>query len=260
MAGLNQCIADPPPWLWKADPVDAISFLAMDRRKAFFLQLRLASKQGDRSELVTLVDSMLRHRFLVQLPLGGRVQQVRNLVTANPDSLDPSAADQRKNASGRLKELIDSVSGFDAGLAPTRSDIATLESLATEISLSSQPIASSVPTPIQIEQAIGAMPVDLAMLVFIDLETEMLAMLVSSQGIESWVISNRRTIQQEVVGLLRDLGVPKNRNGTRLRDTDQWKVSARKLLERIFARAASSDNTQAKPSCYYEQVIARAAS
>jgi len=234
MAGLNQCTADPPPWLWKADPVDAISFLAMDRRKAFFLQLRLASKQGDRSELVTLVDSMLRHRFLVQLPLGGRVQQVRNLVTANPDSLDPSAADQRKNASGRLKELIDSVSGFDAGLAPTRSDIATLESLATEISLSSQPIASSVPTPIQIEQAIGAMPVDLAMLIFIDLETEMLAMLVSPQGIKSWVISNSRTIQQEVVGLLRNLGVPKNRNGTRLRDTDQWKVSARKLRERIL--------------------------
>lgn len=231
---LKHCTDDPPSWLWKVDPVDAISFLSMDRSAAHALQLRWAVARGDGNEIVTVADDLLRHRFLKELPLGGRVEQLRNLVSTHFSADQGEAVEQRKVASGRLKELMDAVSGFDSEAPPIGNDVTRLESLATELALSSQAIASTMPPPVQIEQSLGRMPAGLAMLIYVDLIPETLAILVSSRGIESWMIPHSRATKQEVVGLLRNVGVPAKHTASRLSDVNQWRPSAEKLCRRII--------------------------
>lgn len=233
-AWLKRCTDDPPFWLWKVDPIDAISFVSMDRSAAYQMQLRFAMKHGDGNEMVTIADALLRHRFLSQLPLGGRLQQIRNLVSADAQTLEGDAAEQRLNSTGRLRELIDRVAAVDAGAEANEEDIAILDSIATEIALSSEAIASTVPPSVQIEQTVNRMSAGMSLLIYIDLVPETAAFLVTADGVRSWSIPNSRTIQQEVVGLISDLGVAVNRAGKRMSTADQWPASARKLCERLI--------------------------
>jgi len=231
---LERVTGDPPTWLWKVDPVDALSFHAADRSPAVAARLRLVVRRDDAAGLAVLADALLRYRYLAQLPLGGRVHQVRWIASVAPEQLLGPAADLRHRAPENLQRLIDQLAQATASAGPEALPSAALEALATQIALERSALPEAVPPPLADANTHGGLDVHTGMLIFVDLGQRFLGLLVRGEQTVSWSLPPSRSLQAEVLAVLRALGVPTVTAGSRLSGSDQWPREIAKLSRRLI--------------------------
>ncbi|MEM9825559.1 MAG: CHAT domain-containing protein [Planctomycetota bacterium] len=122
--------SDPPDWLWRTDPVDALGSMRPDRTPLHRLRLELAASASDGAAVMAATDDYFADRFHRVLPLGGRRATVRFLSWADKDLLNPETR-RLVEANGPLARLRDLVTA--QGADPTHAG--TLEALATFVAL-----------------------------------------------------------------------------------------------------------------------------
>ncbi len=231
---LERVTDDPPTWLWKVDPVDALTFHADDRSPAIAAQLNLASQRPDATNLPSLADSLLRYRFLAQLPLGGRVQQVRWIASVDPERLFGPAAALRADAPENLQRLIDELTKTPAPADPNAGPDGALEALAIGIALERFMVPGAVPPPLADATQSGGLSDDAGMLIFVDLGDRFHGLLLRGERTLSWSLPPSRTLQAEVVAVMRAIGVPTVTAGARLAGSQRWQSEIAKISRRLI--------------------------
>lgn len=228
---LQRVTRNSPTWLWQVDPVDAISIQAADRAPAVAARLSLALQRDHTADLAALADALLRYRFLAQLPLGGRLQQVRSIASAEPEQLIGAAAELRANAPADFKRL------RDAWAQPADSEAepdTALEALVAQIALRRSAMPEAVPPPLADVSANGGLDEHTGMLVYVDLGERYWGLLILSDQTLAWSLPPNRTLRAEVLAVLRAIGVPALAAGSRLSGPAVWQNEVAKISQRLI--------------------------
>ncbi len=159
---------DPAPHHWRLDPVDSLSYHSFDRSPVYIAQIVSTIKRNEPNDLPALIDALQRHRFLLQLELGGRVLQARRLATLDKTLLTaPATAFVAKppllmDQLGKLATQAPPAVGtpeFDARAVQ-------MEALATVLALQRLALPAASPPPIHAVADLKRLANDEALLVF----------------------------------------------------------------------------------------------
>ena len=105
----------------------------VDRSAAHVARVNMAAATGYGENLLQAIDSMLASRFHRQLPMGGRVAQVRAIARADEKDLPPAVAEMRNKPGNPISEVRKAVA--IAG-KPTLAGMTTAEAKACVAALS----------------------------------------------------------------------------------------------------------------------------
>lgn len=231
---LERVARDPPTWQWKADPVDAVGFHIANRTPAIAARLHLAVEHDLTTDLVALADGLLRHRFLVQLPLGGRLQQVRWIGSDLPEpSLGP-AAKLRETSSDDLRRQLSELAKRAPPVAPDVEADRSNDAIATQLALRRSALPQIVPPPLTEAISHASLDEKCGILIFVDCGERFLGLLVRREQTRSWSLPPSRTLHAEVLAVLRTLGVPDVTAGSRLSGSDAWPGEVAKITRRLI--------------------------
>ena len=222
---LKTYAGDPPAYVWRADPVDAIAFQVFDRTPMIAAQLVSAVKRNAPAELIPLVDALHRSRFLNTQSLGGRVLQVRRIAATEKTLLSEESAAFVGKPPQTLSQIIN-ILAAPAPL-PSSEDFAQrgqrLESLATLLALKRQVLPAASPPPIQTANDLLELPKASGMLAFTDVGGAVIAVLAADGKIKTWNVAGSKAINGDLLKLLREIGVTGNRQASRLEGESTWK-------------------------------------
>ena len=226
---------DSPIDAWRRDPVDALSGVIADRSVLHAARVNLAATQRYGDKLLIASDALLADRFNSQLPLGGRLTQIRFLSRVDDAALDPEAVLMRDQAGAPLKELRVAVSAMNR---PDRQQIASLESQATRIGLDRAELPLVTPPPLKPKRPTAGLPPRTGLLTFVQIGSKMHASLAVEGKITMWTIPGSGRVHSEVGQLLRGIGVGKTR-GTRLTEDQAWRTAAGTLRRHLIPKDQS---------------------
>ena len=158
-------VRDPPQWLWRTDPVDALGSAHYDNTPIHRVRLSLAIASGNPEKILLAMDDYAIDRFLGSLPIGGRAASVRHLSWTPAESLSQPA---RKflDANPAMKSLREDAlqSGPDPAAAPT------LRAAANRIAVSRNHIPWSALPSLPREKPASALPAETAVLAAVQID------------------------------------------------------------------------------------------
>ncbi|NND96994.1 MAG: CHAT domain-containing protein [Pirellulaceae bacterium] len=231
---LERYTNEPPPELWRRDPVDALSSTTVDRTVPHTARLQIAAYKKQGTEVLARMDELLSHRFLRRLAMGGRITQVRSLVRGDDKVIGKEAAEFRNKAPKNIKALRQAV------VAPPPADKDALllaanrmESLATQIALSRVTLPRTMLPPLQEKTAVARLPDRTGLLTFVSVDNRLYVTLAAEGKVEFWTVGGAARIPGEIGRLLVSIGVGKAR-GKRLPEDDTWRRAAVTLRRHLF--------------------------
>ena len=200
---------DPPNWLWRTDPVDAISGVMAERSTLTTAWLRHALATSDREQLLMAMDAHHREKFHSMRPLGGRLANVRKIAWSEDDHL-PKAALDAADKHPPLRTL--RTQALVAASQPSQA--AVLEAATARIALSRVHLPDSVLPPLDPAAPTKGFPKDKSVLCFVDLGGEIVAAGIFDDKIRVWTVRGP-PMQKAIGALLQMIGVGRGR-GLRL--------------------------------------------
>ena len=243
---LEAYCVDPPVEVWRRDPVDGLAAVMIDRSAAHVTQVNLAAASGYGERLLQAIDKMLASRFHRQLPLGGRVAQVRAISRSDEKSLPPAVLEMRNQPGNPLNEVRQAVA--IAG-KPTIKDIATAEAKACTAALSRIHLPQ-ITLPTLADKAPAAkLPPKTGLLTFTSVGNRVFATLSSKNSIVMWTVNGSSRIPSELAKVLRGIGVGKTR-GERIPVDEAWKKDAVVLRRHLIP-----EDTSITPEKFDELII-----
>lgn len=231
---------------WRRDPVDAIALIGLDTTPLHRSRLELAVAENNGTDVLKSTDRIHAARLTSELPLRGRLMDVRSLVTDPVESFWPSAkdlvvqpspmiADLRQRVQASLREGTDEIEPRDAAIASRQ------ESLVTQIALQRLRIPSICPPPVATEDA-GSLPPGIGMLTFVVDGPRLVATFSRDGNTTGWISPAGRRIPTMISKLLAEIGANRNR-GKRLPDDESWRKTAAQLKEMLFPANSNWNET-----------------
>ncbi len=220
---------DPPVEVWRRDPVDGLAAVMIDTSAAHMSQVTLAASTGYGEKLLQAIDGMLAARFHRQLPLGGRVAQVRAISRAEEKDL-PAAVVEMRNAPGNPLNEVRQAAAV-AG-KPTLATMNAAETKACVAALSRIHLPQATLPTLQEKAPAAALRPKTGLLTFTSFGKRVYETHSAKNKILMWTVNGSSRIPSEIAKLLRGVGVGKTR-GDRIPEDDSWKkdaVTLRRLL------------------------------
>ena len=230
---LGRYLNDPPAEVWRRDPVDAIALTIADRSAVEEAWLAQAMVRTDGAEFLRRVNHVRGSRFLRQLPLAGRLTQLRRLASAEVDDLPEAARDLVANPPQRFANFRAAV------IAPEPAEIQErlakadgLESVAWQLALDRVAVPRTMPPPLVGKDVAGSMPPRTALITFHFAGNRLFGLLSAEGQTEMWEVGGSGRLPRDVGDLLRTLGIGKTR-GNRLPENGDWRKAAAQLRTRL---------------------------
>ncbi|WP_345683803.1 hypothetical protein [Novipirellula caenicola] len=234
---------DPPPGLWRRDPVDAMTFLTIDRLAALAMRLAIAAEQTDGVKVLARTDTLLAERFSQTMPLAGRIAHVRVLASADEQTLSDDQRKFRDQGPAEFKRLRQMVLDNANLPAETVNDSVVeklaqqQESLATLIAFSRGSLPRLAPPRVDEKAPIQGLPKRTALVTFAFVGNRLYTTFSLNGNTQSWTNNNTSRLPAMIGSVLRSIGVGKTR-GARLPEDNAWRKDAATLLKFLFPDAS----------------------
>jgi hypothetical protein len=229
-------LAEPSAGVWRNDPVDAIAYLSFDRSNLIVDQIAAAAKKNATSEVLLHCDALARNRFLMSLPLGGRVQQMRTIASTNQSLLNPASIDLLANPPRQLQGMVAILAAPMP--APGTPELGQrtrgLESLATQLALSRRPLPTATPYPLVDSKDIARLPKGHGLLTFTDVGTTLIATMTIGKETKFWNIPTAKQLPGDLSKLLKGIGAGGRPAASRLDDGQSWKEDAAAIRKKLI--------------------------
>ncbi len=237
---------DPPVEVWRRDPLDGLAAVMIDRSLAHATRVNIAASSGYGEKLLQAIDSMLASRFHRQLPLGGRVAQVRAIARADEKDLPPAIADMRNQPGHPISEVRKAVA---APGKPTLTNMNSAEAKACTAALSRIHLPQVTLPTLQEKAPAAKLPPKTGLLTFTSVGNRVYATLSAKNKVVMWTVNGSNRIPSELGKVLRGIGVGKTR-GERLPVDESWKQHAVTLRRHLIP-----EDTTITPEKFDELII-----
>lgn len=234
---LSRYADDPTIDVWRRDPVDAIAGLIADRDALRLARLRTAASRESGQDVLARIEDIQAGRVRMQLPLGGRVLQVRALSRL-PDELMEKKMVEFRNAAP--KPLRDLRTATDAGKAPADADpslvmvkAARLEAQAWSIALDRHDLPNVMPHALDSKQPTSVLPPEVGVLAYFQDNNLIHVALCTKQKSVYWSVKGSSRVAGEIAKVTRGIGAAPAR-GARLPEDDGWRDDAVELRDRLI--------------------------
>lgn len=233
---LASYVAQPPASVWRNDPVDAIAYLSFDRSSLIADQIAAAIKRNSPIDVLVNCDALVRNRFLMSLPLGGRVQQARAIASTEKSLLAQSSLDMLAKPPAQLQGMV----AILAAPVPTPGSAELLqrgrglESLATQIALSRRPIPVAAPRPLADSKELEKLPPGHGLLTYTEVAGTLIATLTVGKDTKMWNIPTARQLPGDISKLIKGIGAGGRPAATKLDDDEAWKADAAAIRRKLF--------------------------
>lgn len=244
--------------LWYLDPVNA---LAATRPNPAIDQLRFSGliQRQKYDEALQVADELLGNRFRSQLPLSGRMLDVRWLVSAATDHLPPAAVAIRDKPPAVIK----AIRGLATVMAEKQTTLATLpfeaadapqaaqlQSIWTELAtaadraemLVGHAAVQRIQLPRTFPPALGDKSIwpqlepGNAVLTFCPAGPDLIALLYSDSKVTAWQVERPASLLPQISNWVKTMGVVRRRGGApQLASADQWQPIAQSLRRQVLA-------------------------
>lgn len=221
---------EPPIELWRRDPVDALTGATLNRTPAHVARVTLAASSGYADRTLLAIDQMLAARFTGQLPIGGRITQLRSIARGTKDLLGQDIIDFRNQAPAPVKELRNAVV---AAANPNPDEIGVLESKACSAALSRVEIPRVFPPTLDEKLPVSRLPSGTGMLTFTFVGNKLIGTFSHEGKSTMWNVGSASRINAGIAKVIRQFGAGKTR-GNRLPENDAWKEDAVRLRKQLF--------------------------
>lgn len=233
---LANYVAEPSAAVWRNDPVDAIAYLSFDRSGLIADQIAAAIKRNAPLDVLVHCDALVRNRFIMSLPLGGRVQQVRAIASKDKSLLTPAAIDLRDKPPTQLQGMVAILAAPTP--APGSAELLQrgrgLESLASQVALSRRQLPSTAPRPLTDSKELEKLPPGHALLTYTEVAGALIATLTVGKDTKMWNIPTARQLPGDISKLIKGIGAGGRPAATRLDDNEQWKSDAATIRRKLF--------------------------
>ena len=221
---------DPPVEVWRRDPIDGLAGAMVDRTAAHATRISLAAAAGYGEKLLQAVDLMLASRFNSQLPLGGRVAQVRAISRADEKSLPPGLVELRNKPGNPINDVRAAVA---APGKPTLDRIAMTEAKACAAALGRIHLPQITLPTLDPKAPIAKLPTKTGLLTFTSVGNRVLATLSTNGRVVMWTVAGSNRLPTEIAKVLKGIGVGKTR-GERIPQDEAWKTDAIALRRHLL--------------------------
>jgi hypothetical protein len=256
-------LADPSPADTMLRPLETMAVMISPQPAAFDRWLIAAIDRKNIAAVLEITDLAKRRRYHNQLPWGGRLAAIRDVVTAPVQFLTPQQRQQQSEILSRYPDLGATLarSGQQRGqlgaLWTTAPDDAAKKKLPR---LWDDYAATSRATEAELAQVgVGRLPADIsfpprmepkafqaqleageALLVFHDTADGMLAILLTNKAVASWNCGMSNRLGGHVSNFLRDIGNVDANHEVPVEElvADRWQESGGKLYDAIFSGAS----------------------
>ncbi|HBJ38116.1 MAG TPA: hypothetical protein DDZ51_25845 [Planctomycetaceae bacterium] len=233
---LASYVAEPSASVWRNDPVDAIAYLSFDRSSLIADQISAAIKKNSPVDVLVNCDAFVRNRFLMALPLGGRVQQIRTIAATDQSLLGQPALDLLANPPTQLQGMMAILAAPVP--APGRAELFQrgrgLESLATQIALSRRPLPVAMPRPLADSKDLQRLPAGHAMLTYTEVGATLIATLTIGKDTKMWNVPLARQLPGDIAKLIKGIGAGGRNAASRLDEGAAWTVDAATIRRKLF--------------------------
>lgn len=233
--------------LWRQDPLNALVAINFDDTALHAALLRMASLENDGIGVLQQTDRVLAKRFTGQLPMQGRVLQLRTLASASTDSMWPSVRLSMTNplpALKRVRELTQAslavpavppadkaapaAAGAAQGSVRSLVDAQAMEAMLSDLALSRIGVPEVNPPRVATTDVVE-IPDGTVLLTFVIDSGRIIASASRDGATRTWVVPGANRLPAMVSRLLQDIGAAQSR-GKRVPDDDtQWKATAAKI-------------------------------
>ncbi|QDV86538.1 CHAT domain protein [Stieleria magnilauensis] len=238
---LSRYADDPPIEVWRRDPVDAIAGVIADRDMLRLARLRTAASRDSGQDVLARIEDLQAGRIRSQLPLGGRVMQVRALSRMPDELLEKKVVEFRNAADKSIRDLRNAAkaaldakpaAGADPALVQNRIDQLDAQAWAIAIDRNELPVV--MPHPLDDKQPTAVLADDVGILAFCEDGSVLHVVLCTKQKSTYWPIKGSSRIAGEIAKLTRGIGAAPTR-GARLPEDDRWRDDAVALRDRLIA-------------------------
>jgi len=266
-----EVLRDPRPDDWTSDPMESLATLLVPHPLEFEHWFESALSRSGGNEVGTAIeitDRIRRHRFLTTLELGGRLESLRWVLEAPPESLSKDALLQRQALHARFpayrqlarqaETIRESLS--KAPLTPEEpegikeqsrllSELGAVgrqqEKLLREIALRREPADMAFPPLRSLAEVQKSLPAKHAVLAFFATENQMYGFLLNNERYAYWALGAPAAALKPMQALLRGMGHFQAAGEVPLKDLAdaKWKPPARELLQTLL-KGSSADFSQ----------------
>lgn len=256
-------LADPSPSDVAMRPLESMAVMMTPQPEAYHRWLLAAIDRKNMGAVLEITDFAKRRRYHNELPWGGRMAAVRDLVCAPPQRLTPEQRQQQTEIMSRSQALSRAMTEagqlqteLGALWTPSMDDAAKKKAarLWNEYNAAIGDCDAEVA-----RAAVGRLPADIsfpptltpidfqsrlqmgqALLVFHDSPDGMLAILLTNKAVTSWNCGPSNRLGGQVSQFLRDLGNVDGNHEVPIEElaSDKWQESAKKLYAAIFGGAS----------------------
>ena len=230
---LREYCQDPGLTIWRRDPVDAIAGLLMDRTTAQIARMNLAVNSGFAESFLLTWNELLTSRFLRDLPLNGRILQVRRLAGVPDQQLTPSLIEQRQKMGPKMVRLLAEARALPKEAQPNLAAINLMESRATQLALERIEIPQVTPPRLLETTSTKTIPDKTAMITFTILGNQLIGTVSTSTKVRMWIVGPVSKVTRDLSGIINDFGVGRLR-GNRLPEEPAWRERAVQLRDYLF--------------------------
>ncbi len=241
-AVLEYYSGDPPYWLWRRDPVDAFTFLTLDRSGPLNARLAFSAASSDGDDVLLRSDALLAERFAQTLPISGRVANVRALAGRDSKLLNDAERQFRDQGPPEFKKLRELVlgnaklNGNELNFQAVEKLSAEQESLATSIAFTRGSLPRLVPPRLNTKASLDKLPKTTALVSFAFSGNVLHTTYTVAGKTRTWPMPNTSRLPSMITSVLRGIGVGKAR-GSKISDKDAWKKDAATLMRQLFPEA-----------------------
>ena len=255
-------LGDPTPADWTLRPLDTLAVTKTPHDEAFDRWFMAALDRENAPLALDVSEQAKRRRFLVALPLGGRLLALRTILETPPNQLPSDASLQRQqllNASPAYRDLAAAGSQLEQQLqsdpllaqgdlgnkalagrfAAWNKNAEAREHILLQIAVSRLPAAMLFPPLHNAQELQQALADGEALVVFHTAAGNLYGFLVTSGGVDIWQPGDQRRLPAALAAMLRDLG---NYSANRtiafeeLQD-EKWRASSTTMYEALFANS-----------------------
>lgn len=259
----EELLREPTPRDWIEHPIETLAYVTtrQDLEREHWFEVAQDRKEHDKA--MEIADSIRRHRFFGQLPVGGRLHAFRWMLEAPTDILDPSSIKLRQGFLAKFPAY----QGLSKRSSEIQEKLRTLpfvpeeksdeekqkkqlleeltkvsvaqETLLSDIALRREPSSFAFPPEMKFEKVKQSTPAKQVTLSFISTRKGVYSFLLTNENYAFQELANFRKVRGELQKLLRKLG-QFNKN-TQL-DADQladetWKTHAQELMKILLPKA-----------------------
>jgi hypothetical protein len=252
-------LGDPTPADWTQRPLDALAVMKTPHEEAFDRWFVAALDRENAPLALEVSEQAKRRRFLVSLPLGGRLLALREILETAPNLLPTDASLQRQqllNASPAYRDLAAQAAQTERGLQDDpllaqgklddksladrfddwNENAETREHILLQMAVSRLPATILFPPLRKTEDLQRALADKEALVVFHTAGGNLYGFLVTDNGVHIWQPTDVRRLPAALSALLRDLGNYSANRSIAIEDLkkDDWQSAAAAMYQMLL--------------------------